>query len=83
MVKPNTTFNLSINDIDLIEEALNYQLSRLIDRRTTHIESTIIPKEQLKSVQNIDKQISNVRELLGNLHNQKNWYRPTGVYVSG
>lgn len=29
-------------------------------------------------------EIARIRELLGRLHNQKNWYRPTqGVYVSG
>jgi hypothetical protein len=83
MVKPNTTFNLSIDDINLIEEALNYQLSRLTEQRITHIESTIVPADQLDSVKYIDYQISNVRELLGSLHNQKNWYRPNGVYVSG
>ena len=83
MVKPNTTFNLSIEDINLIEEALNYQLSRLTERRLTHVESTIVPADQLESVKYIDYQISNVRELLGSLHNQKNWYRPNGIYVSG
>ena len=83
MVKPNTTFNLSIEDIDLIEQALNYQLSRLTEQRITHIESTIVPADRLDSVKYIDYQISNVRELLGNLHNQKNWYRPKGIYVSG
>jgi len=83
MVKPNTTFNLSIEDIDLIEQALNYQLSRLTEQRITHIESTIVPADQLDSVKYIDYQISNVRELLGNLHNQKTWYRPKGIYVSG
>lgn len=83
MVKPNTTFNLSVTDIDLIEEALNYQLSRLIERRKTHIESTIVPETELESVRYIDYKISNVRELLGNLHNQKNWYRPKDLYISG
>ena len=83
MVKPNTTFNLNVDDINLIEEALNYQLSRLIERRMTHVESTIVPAEQLESVKYIDYQINNVRELLGSLHNQKNWYRPKGLYVSG
>ena len=83
MSKPNTTFNLNMKDIELIEEALNYQLSRLIEQRNTHTESTIIPENQLDSVKYIDYKISNVRELLGNLHNQKNWYRPKGVYISG
>ena len=83
MVKPNTSFNLSVEDIALIEEALNYQLNRLTERRNTHTESTIVPEDKLESVKYIDYQISNVRELLGNLHNQKTWYRPKGLYVSG
>lgn len=32
---------------------------------------------------NIDE-IERIRELLGRIHNQKNWYRPKqGVYISG
>ena len=53
--KPNTKFNLSVNDIKLIENALH-------------------------SVE----QTREVRELLGKIHNQKNWYRPKDkIYVSG
>ena len=83
MVKPNTTFNLSVEDVAIIEEALNYQLGRLLENRKTHVESTIIPESELESVKKLDVQIREVRELMGNLHNQKNWYRPSGVYVSG
>lgn len=83
MVKPNTSFNLTVEDVNIIEEALNYQLGRLLDRRQTHVDSTILPETQLDSVKLIDSQINNVRELLGNLHNQKNWYRPKGLYISG
>lgn len=83
MVKPNTSFELSVDDISTIEQALEYQLSRLAINRQTHIESTIVPEEQLESVKSIDKQIGDLRELLGKIHNQKNWYRPKGIYVSG
>ena len=83
MVKPNTTFNLSVEDVAIVEEALNYQLGRLLENRKTHVESTIIPESELESVKKLDVQIREVRELMGNLHNQKNWYRPSGVYVSG
>ena len=83
MVKPNTNFKLDIQDIELIEQALEYQITRLLERRKTHVESTIIPEDQLKPVRDIDYQINNIRNLLGNLHNQKNWYRPKGVYISG
>lgn len=83
MVKPNTLFELNINDIDIIEQALDYHLSRLINNRQTHIESTIVPEHKLDSVKKIDEQIADLRELLGKIHNQKNWYRPKGIYISG
>ena len=54
-MKPNTQFNLSVRDLELIENALHKQ-------------------EQTREVQ----------ELLGRLHNQKNWYRPKdAIYVGG
>ena len=53
--KPNKQFNLSVDDIELIENAL-------------------LSVEQTREVQ----------ELLGKIHNQKNWYRPKDkIYVSG
>lgn len=54
MTKPNTKFELSVNDIELIENALR----------------TIGHKKE-------------VQELLGKIHNQKNWYRPKENYVGG
>jgi hypothetical protein len=83
MVKPNTNFNLTVNDVHLIEEALTHYIGRLQERRKTHVESTIIPEENLKPVQEIDEEIRNVTSLLGSIHNQKNWYRPNGIYISG
>lgn len=54
-MKPNTQFNLSVRDIELIEQALHSL-----------------------------EQTREVRELLGRIHNQKNWYRPKDkVYVGG
>lgn len=54
-MKPNKKFELSVKDIELIENALHSQ-----------------------------EQTREVRELLGKIHNQKNWYRPSkGVYVGG
>lgn len=54
-MKPNTKFELSVRDIEIIENALLAQ-----------------------------EQTQEVRDLLGRLHNQKNWYRPKDqVYVSG
>ena len=54
-MKPNTQFNLSVRDLELIEQALLKQ-----------------------------EQTTEVRALLGKLHNQKNWYRPKdGIYIGG
>ena len=54
-MKPNKKFELSVKDLELIEDALH----RLEPTRE-------------------------VQELLGRLHNQKNWYRPkNAIYVGG
>ena len=83
-MKPNKNFTLDVKDIELIEHALEYQISRLIERRRTHVESTIIPEGELDSVKQIDAEITVIRELLGRIHNQKTWYRPkNGIYISG
>lgn len=83
-MKPNKNFILDVNDIDLIENALNYQIGRLLERRLTHIESTIVPEGELESVKEIDAEVTVIRDLLGRIHNQKVWYRPRNkIYVSG
>ena len=54
-MKPNTQFELSVKDIDLIEKAL---------------------RQSEKSHE--------IQELLGKIHNQKNWHHPRNeIYVSG
>ena len=83
-MSPNKNFTLDVQDIDLIENALNYQIGRLIERRRTHVESTIVPEDELESVREIDRDINEIRNLLGRLHNQKVWYRPKNkIYVGG
>lgn len=79
----NKNFELGLRDIELIENALEHQITRLSERRLTHIESTIVPEQELDSVKEIDLEISEIRDLLGRIHNQKVWYRPNGVYVGG
>ena len=73
MSKPNTTFQLSVKDIKIIEEALNNKVARRSQR--------ILEGEDPEILQSEAKEI---RDLLGRLHQQKNWYRPSsGIYVSG
>jgi hypothetical protein len=83
MSKPNTQFELSVEDIDIIESALQRQIRVLTERRLTAIQSTIKPEWELDSVREIDREVKEIYKLLGRLYNQKNWYRPKDNYVGG
>ena len=72
MVKPNTKFELSIRDIEIIEQALRAKAGR---RGLAIAEGETSP--QLKS------EMMEIQELLGRIYHQKNWYRPKGKFVSG
>ena len=66
----NKNFELSIKDLDLIEEAL--RASKLAKAQADAICAAATEK------------VRDIHELLGRLHNQKQFYRPKqGVYVSG
>lgn len=77
----NRSFDLSLHDVDLIEEALrargrelsNMRLA-LSDQNPAHFESIrVVEADQREN-----------EELLGRLHDQKIFYRPKGnVYVGG
>ena len=85
MSKPNTVFNLGLRDIDLIEEAVNSVIARRSATMNMLVESTIKNTNDMPVYQEIRKEVAELRDLLGRLHNQKTWYRPTdtAVYVSG
>lgn len=83
-MKPNTQFDLSVRDIELIETALQKQMRTLNVRKETHIQSTIKPVWELESVREIDAELKEIHQLLGRLYNQKNFYRPKNkIYVGG
>jgi hypothetical protein len=75
MVKPNTTFNLSIRDIEIIEQALRAKAGRrglAIAQGET--------SEQLRA------EMHEIQEVLGRIHEQKNFYAKFNngtTYVSG
>ena len=85
MSKPNTVFNLGLRDIDLIEDAVNSVIARRSATMNMLIESTIKTTDDMPVYQEIRNEVAELRDLLGRLHNQKTWYRPTdtAVYVSG
>lgn len=71
-MKPNLKFELSVKDINIIETALQNKVSRRSQR--------IIEGEDPEILMTEAKEI---RDLLGRIHNQKNWYRPKNGYVGG
>jgi len=74
MAKPNNSFNLSVEDIEIIERALTAKAGRRGMR--------ILKGEG--DVAKLAEEATQIRDLLGRLHNQKHWYRPNkGIYVSG
>jgi flagellar capping protein FliD len=85
MSKPNTVFNLGLRDVDLIEDAINSVIARRSSTMNMLAESTIKNTNEMSVYQEIKQEVSELRDLLGRLHNQKNWYRPKcqEVYVSG
>ena len=70
MPKYNKTFELSVEDLDLIEDALRASKNAAIN-------------DDLASKAANDN-VRQIHDLLGRLHNQKTFYRPAkGPYVSG
>ena len=85
MSKPNTEFNLGLRDIDLIEDAINLVIARRSSAMSALAEDTLENTTDMSAYREIRHEMAELRELLGRLHNQKNWYRPQtdAVYVSG
>ena len=81
----NTSFDLDVRDVELIENALN---SIITKQSSTIINSASNSNTQPLSGNcsaEINGQIAELRDLLGKLHNQKIWYRPKSelAYVGG
>ncbi len=66
MLKPNTQFDLSVEDLDLIETALRSHKADIV-----------------KACAGTSDDARGVHELLGRLHNQKVFYRPSEGYIGG
>ena len=85
MAKANTSFDLDVRDVELIENALN----SIITKRSSTIINAANNSNTEPTGENcpidIKGQISELRDLLGKLHNQKVWYRPKNrfTYIGG
>ena len=72
MTKYNRTFELSVEDMELIEDAL---------RRTKRDLSDKVVQE---TASDADETVRDIHDLLGRIHNQKVFYRPRKrTYISG
>ena len=77
----NRSFDLTIADIDLIEEALRARGRELCTMRRALSDEN---PADLESIRVIEADQRAGEELLGRLHNQKMFYRPrANVYVGG
>lgn len=84
MAKFNTSFELSIDDLDLIETALRRKKRVLSEQRLTVATTKAGPTTEAEMLDSLDDKLRSVHELLGRLHNQKVFYRPSGsTYVGG
>ncbi len=71
-MKPNKNFELNIRDIEVIESALRAKAGR---RGLAIVQG--------ETSETLKKEMHEIQELLGRLHDQKVWYRPKGKFVSG
>ncbi|MEL6571605.1 MAG: hypothetical protein AAFQ64_08100 [Pseudomonadota bacterium] len=77
----NRTFQLSIADIDLIEEALRARGRELCQTRRALSDEN---PAHLEAIRVVERDQRAGEELLGRLHDQKIFYRPKqDVYVGG
>ena len=85
MTKPNTDFNLGLRDIDMIENALNSVIARRSSILNSIDDDASSNTADISAYREERQEVADLRDLLGRLHNQKNWYRPRTktVYVSG
>ncbi len=77
MAKHNSNFELTISDLDLIEASLH------IVKRDLSMDSKNETQEMLPG-DGQEESLRKIDDLLGRLHNQKIFYRPSkGTYLGG
>jgi len=81
MGRYNMTFELSVEDMELIEDALRKSKSELSGALLEDPAKIAQPCEQTKET---DASMRRIHDLLGGLHKQKVFYRPRSApYVGG
>mgnify|MGYP006101236589 CR=1 FL=1 len=74
-MKPNRNFDFDVGELALVEDAMRYRVRRLIKRRETVVRDN--------SREKIDAELKQINQLLGKIHNQKEWYVPTSGSLGG
>ncbi len=82
----NTSFELTVGDIELIESALRLH-KQAVSREGLDLMDTTGAVSDTVRAEQINATLSAINDLLGRLHNQKVFYRPgkakKAPYVSG
>jgi hypothetical protein len=66
-MKPNTKFELTVRDVEMIEDALRSRIGRLFWN----------PSATAKA------EVKEIQDLLGRIHNKKVWYTPKDKFIGG
>lgn len=82
MPKYRDTFDLNVSDVSMIEDALTKRAGEI--SQTIMTESSHNPFErQCEKVKGYTDELNQIRELLGRIHDQKIWYRPSNFAPVG
>lgn len=77
----NSNFELSVEDLDLIETALRHSKAELSAQTLSDAPQPAGPDACITGA---DETLRQIHDLLGRLHNQKVFYRPrSGAYIGG
>ena len=71
-MKPNKKFDLSVRDVEIIEQALRAKAGR---RGMAIAQGETSPQ--------LREEMIEIQQLLGRLHDQKVWYKPKNKFVPG
>ena len=75
MPKYRNNFNLNTLDVSLIEDALT--------KRAGEVSQAILSNGSGDGVGAFKKELADIRDLLGRIHNQKIWYQPQDYVPQG
>ena len=85
MGKYNRNFELGLQDLELIENALQQAKKDLSLKRLRLLAQDMDAERRNTELDDIETELTETHELLGKLHNQKVFWRPGGdkPYVGG